>query len=125
MPVGNIGIFDTKRVFCANKSFKNTIYSRFLEFKSRLAHQKKTDIRKDIRFLLLMQMVDFPIVLQYNFYIKPRKGRFSYMDNRFSLAGKVAVVTGANGTFGSEFCRTFAEAGAAAPKGGFGAVHHR
>ena len=34
------------------------------------------------------------------------------MDQRFSLQGKVAVVTGANGTFGSEFCRTFAEAGA-------------
>ena len=34
------------------------------------------------------------------------------MDNRFSLKGKVAIVTGANGTFGSEFCRTFAEAGA-------------
>jgi len=33
-PVGNIGMFDTKRVFCANKSFKNTIYSRNLEFKS-------------------------------------------------------------------------------------------
>ena len=49
--VGNIGIFDTKWAFCVNKSFKNTIYSRFLEFKSRLAHQKETDIRKDIRFL--------------------------------------------------------------------------
>ena len=34
------------------------------------------------------------------------------MDDRFSLKGKVAVVTGANGTFGSEFCRTFAAAGA-------------
>ena len=34
------------------------------------------------------------------------------MDERFSLKGKVAVVTGANGTFGSEFCRTFADAGA-------------
>lgn len=34
------------------------------------------------------------------------------MKDRFSLAGKVAVVTGANGTFGSEFCHTFAEAGA-------------
>ena len=40
MPVGNIGIFDTKQGFGANKSFKNTIYSRNLEFKSRLAHQK-------------------------------------------------------------------------------------
>ena len=40
--IGDIGIFDTKRAFYANKSFKNTIYSRFLEFKSRLAHQKKT-----------------------------------------------------------------------------------
>ena len=40
--IGDIGIFDTKRAFYANKSFKYTIYSRFLEFKSRLAHQKKT-----------------------------------------------------------------------------------
>ena len=34
------------------------------------------------------------------------------MKDRFSLAGKVAVITGATGTFGSEFCRTFAEHGA-------------
>ena len=33
-PVRNIGIFDTKWVLCANKSFKNTTYSRNLEFKS-------------------------------------------------------------------------------------------
>ena len=41
---GNIGIFDTKRVFYTDKSFKNTIYSGNLEFKSRLAHQKEEDI---------------------------------------------------------------------------------
>ena len=40
--VGNSGIFDTKCAFGVNKSFKNTIYSGFLEFKSRLAHQKKS-----------------------------------------------------------------------------------
>lgn len=34
------------------------------------------------------------------------------MEQRFSLKGKVAVVTGATGTFGSEFCRSFASAGA-------------
>ena len=34
------------------------------------------------------------------------------MDNKFSLQGKVAVVTGASGTFGSEFSRTFAAYGA-------------
>ncbi len=34
------------------------------------------------------------------------------MNERFSLKGKVAVVTGATGTFGGEFCRTFAENGA-------------
>ena len=34
------------------------------------------------------------------------------MEDRFSLQGKVAVVTGATGTFGSEFCRAFAEHGA-------------
>ena len=48
--VGNIGIFDTKRAFYANKSFKNTIYSRFLEFKSRLAHQR--DSRKAVSFFV-------------------------------------------------------------------------
>ena len=34
------------------------------------------------------------------------------MEDRFSLKGKVALVTGATGTFGGEFCRTFAENGA-------------
>ncbi len=34
------------------------------------------------------------------------------MDNRFSLKGKVAIVTGATGVFGTEFCKTYAEAGA-------------
>jgi len=34
MSFGNIGIFDTKQGFGANKSFKNTIYSGNLEFKS-------------------------------------------------------------------------------------------
>ncbi len=34
------------------------------------------------------------------------------MTEQFSLKGKVAVVTGATGTFGGEFCRTFAQAGA-------------
>ena len=34
------------------------------------------------------------------------------MKDRFSLQGKVAVVTGATGTFGREFCHTFAEHGA-------------
>ena len=34
MSVGNIGIFDTKWAFYTNKSFKNTIYSRNLEFES-------------------------------------------------------------------------------------------
>ena len=34
------------------------------------------------------------------------------MEDKFSLCGKVAVVTGATGTFGGEFCRTFAEHGA-------------
>ena len=34
------------------------------------------------------------------------------MNNRFSLEGKVAVVTGATGTFGTEFCTAFAENGA-------------
>ncbi len=34
------------------------------------------------------------------------------MKEKFSLSGKVAVVTGATGTFGSEFCRAFAEHGA-------------
>ena len=34
------------------------------------------------------------------------------MQEQFSLKGKVAVVTGATGTFGGEFCRNFAEAGA-------------
>lgn len=34
------------------------------------------------------------------------------MEDRFSLQGKVAVVTGATGTFGSEFCRAFAAHGA-------------
>lgn len=34
------------------------------------------------------------------------------MTEQFSLKGKVAVVTGATGTFGGEFCRTFAEHGA-------------
>ena len=48
--VGNIGIFDTKQAFCANKSFKNTIYSRNLEFKSRLAHQR--DSRKAVSFFV-------------------------------------------------------------------------
>ncbi len=33
------------------------------------------------------------------------------MEDQFSLKGKVAVVTGATGTFGGEFCRTFAEHG--------------
>jgi hypothetical protein len=32
--VGNIGIFDAKRAFYVNKSFKNTIYSQNREFKS-------------------------------------------------------------------------------------------
>ena len=49
-PVGNIGIFDTKRAFCVNKSFKNTIYSRKLKFKSRLAHQR--DSRKAVSFFV-------------------------------------------------------------------------
>ena len=40
--VGNIGIFDTKRVFCANKGFKNTIYSTKLEFKSLSLRHKNT-----------------------------------------------------------------------------------
>ena len=48
--VENIGIFDTKRALCANKSFKNTIYSRNLEFKSRLAHQR--DSRKAVSFFV-------------------------------------------------------------------------
>ena len=34
------------------------------------------------------------------------------MENKFSLKGKVAVVTGASGTFGGEFSRTFAAYGA-------------
>ena len=34
------------------------------------------------------------------------------MEDRFSLKGKVAVITGATGTFGGEFCRAFAEHGA-------------
>ncbi len=34
------------------------------------------------------------------------------MEDRFSLRNKVAVVTGATGTFGGEFCRAFAEHGA-------------
>lgn len=34
------------------------------------------------------------------------------MGNQFDLTGKVAVVTGANGNFGSEFSRVFAENGA-------------
>ena len=48
--VGNIGIFDTKWEFCANKSFKNTIYYAKLEFKSRLAHQR--DSRKTVSFFI-------------------------------------------------------------------------
>ena len=34
------------------------------------------------------------------------------MENKFSPEDKVAVVTGATGTFGTEFCRTFAANGA-------------
>ena len=34
------------------------------------------------------------------------------MQKKFSLSGKVAVITGATGTFGGEFCHTFAENGA-------------
>ena len=55
-------------MFCANKSFKNTIYSRNLEFKSRLAHQKETDIRKDIRFLF--QLKDWIRTRNLFWYIK-------------------------------------------------------
>ena len=48
--VGNIGIFDIKRAFCANKSFKSSICSGDLEFKSRLAHQR--DSRKAVSFFV-------------------------------------------------------------------------
>ena len=61
-PVGNIGIFYTKRAFYANKSFKNTVYSRFLEFKSRLAHQR--DSRKTVSFFcqsILAKTVKSPV----------------------------------------------------------------
>lgn len=34
------------------------------------------------------------------------------MNEKFSLKGKVVAVTGATGTFGTEFCKTFAENGA-------------